>query len=151
MDKLLQCQCSSTPFFSLNNKETYCKLVDIYDGDTITCILPLFDSYYKFKIRLNGIDTAEIKSKNIILKNLAIDAKKRLVQLTTKQSFCDNIEDYLENTPVILWLKCYKFDKYGRLLGDLFINKNDNESISQILIREKLAVPYDGKTKTLTP
>lgn len=152
MDELIKCKCSITPFFSLDGKETFCKLVDIYDGDTMTCIIPLFNSFYKFQIRLNGIDTAELKSKNLNSKHMAIDAKTRVVELTSNNSFDStkiNFKEYLENNPIILWIKCYKFDKYGRLLADVFLNKDDNISISQILLNEHLAVAYDGKTKTL--
>lgn len=148
---LINCPITSTPFFSLDGIKSYCKLVNIYDGDTITCILPIFDTFYKFIVRLNGIDTAEIKTKNEDIKHMALEAKNRVIQLTTNKSFDTNnqLKEYLENNPIILWIHCHKFDKYGRVLSDVFINPNDKLSISEILLNEKLAVSYDGKTKTL--
>ena len=59
----------STPYFSLQDVNTYGRLVDIYDGDTVKVILPVMDRYFKFDVRLNGIDTCEIKSHNIENKN----------------------------------------------------------------------------------
>lgn len=150
-NKLKNCEISSVPFFSLDGIQTYCRLIDVYDGDTITCIIPLFDNLYKFSIRLNGIDTPELKTKIENVKNSALDAKHRVISLTTNKVFDSNLElkEYLENNPIILWIHCYKSDKYGRILANVYINRNDNLHISNILINENLAVPYDGKTKTL--
>ena len=58
---------NNTPKFSLSllfkDELVKARVVNIYDGDTITCILPINNKYYNFKIRLAGIDTCEIKSK----------------------------------------------------------------------------------------
>lgn len=150
-NKLKNCETSTIPFFSLDGIKTYCRLIDVYDGDTMTCIIPLFDNLYKFSIRLIGIDTAEIKTKNDQVKLSALDAKNRVISLTTNKIFDhnDQFKEYLKNNPIILWIHCYKFDKYGRLLAEVYLNKNDELHISSILIQENLAVPYDGKTKIL--
>jgi endonuclease YncB( thermonuclease family) len=49
----------------------------------------------------------------------------------------------------IVFIKCYEFDKYGRLLADVYINYNDinSKSISEILLNENLAYKYDGGKK----
>lgn len=47
----------NTDEFSLDNYITLARVVDIYDGDTCTCIIPLYNNYYKYHIRLNEIDT----------------------------------------------------------------------------------------------
>ena len=44
----------------------------------------------------------------------------------------------------IVTIKCGKFDKYGRLLIDIYYKK---QHINQWLIDEKYAFAYDGKTK----
>ena len=44
----------------------------------------------------------------------------------------------------IVTVKCGKFDKYGRLLIDIYYKK---QHINQWLIDEKYAFAYDGKTK----
>lgn len=139
--------CSIIPFFSLNGIKTNCRLVDVYDGDTITCIIPIFSSYYKFQLRLNGIDTPELKSKNESIKHQAFNAKNRIIELTTGKNDITNLKEYLENNPVILWIHCYKFDKYGRVLSDIFLNDQNTISLSNILLKEHLALPYDGKSK----
>ena len=45
-----------------------------------------------------------------------------------------------------MYVKCHDFDKYGRLLLDLYLDK-DEKSISDVLLEEKLAYVYNGKTK----
>ena len=49
-----------------------------------------------------------------------------------------------------VWVECLDFDKYGRLLANVYnLNteiKSDN-SFSSILLKEKLAYVYNGDTK----
>ena len=45
----------------------------------------------------------------------------------------------------IININCLGKDKYGRILGDIFINKK--ESISILLINQKIFKKYDGKKK----
>lgn len=146
----------STPYFSLQNINTYGRLVDIYDGDTVKIILPIMGAYFKFNVRLNGIDTCEIKSNNI----KAIKARNRICEMvecihgnylvepmglvTPKE-----IKEYLKSIVCIVFVKCYRFDKYGRLLADVYIDyeSTTRKSISEILLSENLAYVYNGGTK----
>jgi|Laugrespbdmm15sd_2_1035082.scaffolds.fasta_scaffold00147_10 endonuclease YncB( thermonuclease family) len=148
----------STPFFSLQNINTYGRLVDIYDGDTMKIILPVMGTYFKFNVRLNGIDTCEIKSHNIENKNKAIKARNRICEMieTIHGNYADaklethkEIKEYLNSITCIIFVKCYKFDKYGRLLVDIYIDHEtvNCKSISEILLSENLAYAYDGGTK----
>ena len=60
------------------------RVIKVYDGDTITIAtkLPYKDSpLYRFPIRLKGIDTAEIKSKNENEKKNAKIARDALSEL----------------------------------------------------------------------
>ena len=82
-----------------------------------------------------GYDSPEMKPRlnnenreDIIVK--AKLAKKRLQELTKK---CIRIE-------------CLQFDKYGRLLGNLYTYRQ-NEHINQIMIDEGHGYIYDGGTK----
>lgn len=145
----------NTPFFSLENKDFVARVVDIYDGDTITIIIYLFQNYFKFTVRMSGIDTCEMKAKDKSNKEIAYKARNRLFFLVTGIEI-DNIERkevraLLNKTPYLVKIKCGEFDKYGRLLGEIYstnvLGLAKTESFSTILIREKLAYAYDGKTK----
>ena len=140
---------NTTKTFSLKNTECYARVVQIYDGDTITAVIPLFDNFYKFSIRLNGIDTCEIKSANKTNRDMSVTARNRLAQLITDSKYQESMDMkkyFLENV-FLVYLICDDFDKYGRVLATVSKNKDDIVSFSDILINEKLAYAYDGKKK----
>jgi endonuclease YncB( thermonuclease family) len=139
----------STPELSFNGFKSYGRLIDIYDGDTIKVILPIFDSYYKFTIRLNGIDTCEIRSKDKVLQDNALKARDRLFELLTnnKVNTKNDIKNILESDVHLVWVECCNKDKYGRILANIYKNKDTEKSVSEILLEEKLAYKYEGKTK----
>jgi endonuclease YncB( thermonuclease family) len=108
------------------------QVIKVYDGDSITIAsrLPIDNSpLYRFSVRLNGIDTPEIKGKNEDEKIAALGARDALSQLI------------LHKTIV---LKNVGTEKYGRILADVYL---DNLHVNDWLIREKYAVKYDGGTK----
>lgn len=144
------------PKFSLCGMKLYGRVIDVYDGDTITIVLPLFNSLFSFKTRLYGIDTCEVRSKCDSNKKYAIQARNRLIQLITKNamdSICmleskSDIKKFFAEKPYIVWVHCMEFDKYGRVMVDLFEdNIPDKLSFSQILLNEHLAYTYTGGTK----
>jgi endonuclease YncB( thermonuclease family) len=139
----------STPELSINGLKSYGRVIDIYDGDTIKVILPTFDSYYKFTIRLNGIDTCEIRSKDKVLQDNALKARNRLLELLTnnKVNTKNDIKNILESDVYLVWVECCNKDKYGRILANIYKDKQTTKSVSEILLEEKLAYKYEGKTK----
>ena len=116
--------------FSFENYETIIKVIKVIDGDTITAIFKFKDEFYKSNFRLNGIDTAEIHSKNENIKKIATDAKKYLTNLITNK----NLKATFLN-----------FDKYGRILINIFLDTN--ELVSDNLINGGYAKKYNGGTK----
>jgi len=147
---------TNTLAFTLQNYYAIARVIDIYDADTITCIMYVFNEFYKFQIRLAGIDTCEMKSHNEILKNHAYAARNRMYELITGSTI-DNlykrkhIRELLHTNNYVIRILCDKFDKYGRLLGWCYnINSQNNDTINSynnILLNEKLAYTYMGKKK----
>ena len=118
---------------TLENEEKIGKVVSVYDGDTIKIVFPLNDKLYKWNCRLGRIDTPELRTKNLIEKKYGY-----LVR--------DKLREKILNK--VVKIKCGDFDKYGRLLGGLFIkNDNEEERINQWLIDNNYAFEYDGGTK----
>jgi endonuclease YncB( thermonuclease family) len=84
-----------------------------------------------------GYDSPEIKPlKNIsnrdeIIKKAHL-AKDFLISIISKQNFIINAH-------------LNKFDKYGRILVDLYLN--DNSHINSIMIQNNHGYPYNGGTK----
>jgi endonuclease YncB( thermonuclease family) len=149
---LKDCSFQKTAAFTLEDKVFVAKVIDIYDGDTVTCAFELFGNYYKFTVRLYGIDTCELHSKN---REQALRARMRLYELVTRKPSKDidlgiarkNLRTLLEDSECIVVLKCGNFDKYGRLLGKLYASIKDENSFNEILVAEKLAYPYYGDKK----
>ena len=85
------------------------RVIKVYDGDTFTLAgyLPYESSpLYRFSVRLNGIDCAEIKGKSEEEKQCAILARTELDRLIMHK---------------MVQLKNVKNEKYGRLLADVYV------------------------------
>lgn len=135
-DQLLQFT-NDTDFFTLNGLEVEAKVVDIYDGDTVKIVFKcaeLNKKYYKWNCRINNVDTPEIRTKNEKEKEYAIQIRDKLRELMLNK---------------IVTVTCGKFDKYGRLLVDIFIKDENDEviNVSNWLIENNYAKEYHGGTK----
>lgn len=108
------------------------QVIKVYDADTITIASKLpYDAspLYRLSVRLNGIDTPEIKGKNADEKEAAVAARDFVSNLVLhKYVRLENIES----------------EKYGRILADVYI---DDIHLNGLLIKERYAVKYDGGTK----
>ena len=139
ISKLKTCD-KSTPKFSLEGQYKLCKVVDIYDGDTCRVVFNHNGYIHKWNIRMNGYDTPEMRPSKLLpnrdeIKKKAKESKNYL------KSIISNSEDQL------VYLKCGTFDKYGRLLGDMFINRDDTNSVNQLMIDKGYGYEYHGGTK----
>lgn len=107
-------------------------VIKVYDGDTITIAskLPISDSpMYRFSVRLNGIDCAEIKGKTPEEKEAAQMAKRALEHhILGKKIKLENV----------------KTEKYGRILAEVIY---DGVNYNEWMIDNRYAVKYDGGTK----
>lgn len=141
----------------LENINTQARLVNILDGDTIICIIEVNGGFYKFRARLAGVDTYEMRSKDQLIREKAELARKyvitRLCGVEAITYDKHKLESYLDNNPVIINIKCNSLDKYGRLLIDIFLDgeteeiKNTKNTISNELISKSLGYFYNGGKK----
>ena len=142
----------STPAFSLHGVKTWCRVVDVYDGDSITVVMPYKkrNMVHKVCVRLAGIDACEMNSKIFELRDRAIQARNRVVQLVAGEQQLHvfktrkEIQKYLAERVCVVWIECYGMDKYKRVLADVYVGQ---DTISKILVTERLAYVYDGKSK----
>jgi len=109
------------------------RVIKVYDGDSITVAarIPQLKNniIYKFSIRLNRLDTPELRTSNHIEKEYAIKIRDLL---------SERIMNKMINIKVI------KTDKYGRYLAEIFYKK---ENINDWLLNNHYATRYDGGTK----
>lgn len=143
----------NTPTFTLAGKECYCRLVDMYDADTLTLVVPLFDRYYKFACRVYGIDTPEIRGGSEELKQMAQRAKNRMLQLCGVSSIDlervytrKEVQELLGKEMYMVWCKFGDFDKFGRPLVTVY-DREQGVSVAEVLVAERLANAYYGGTK----
>ena len=118
------------PRFSFSGLNTIVRVVDVYDGDTCTVLFKWNKVYIKKSCRLYGIDTPEIRTRNLDEKKHGYEAKKYLEYLVLNEVvYCEFLKD----------------DKYGRPLIKLFTR--NNKCVSDILIKHGYAKQYYGGKK----
>ena len=99
----------------------------VVDGDTIIAEVDLgFSVYTKVRVRLEGIDAPEVRTRDLVEKQKGLTSKKYLEDV-----FSINKEFTLESK---------KLDKYGRCLGTIFIG---DVNINEEMIEEGLAEVYE--------
>jgi micrococcal nuclease len=112
------------------------KVEGIVDGDTIDVLIDLgFDILFASRVRLAGIDTPESRTKDLAEKKLGLESKEYL--------------KYKLKDAKSVKIKTEKMDsseKYGRILGWLFIDDQEI-SINEQMILEGYAWGYLGDTK----
>lgn len=102
-----------------------------YDGDTVRTTIRPFQDLPPLSIRVRGIDTPEIRGKCDAEKAKAQQAKQLMNNLLRGQT---------------ITVVPYSWDKYGgRVVADMY--GPNNVKISDIMIREGLARPYNGGAK----
>ena len=104
-----------------------------YDGDTITFNLPGLHPIIgeKINIRVNGIDTPEIRGK---CEKEKYDAKQAKEMVTDILKDAEQIE-----------LKNMERGKYFRIAADVIV---DGENLADMLVEAGVAIRYDGEKKT---
>jgi micrococcal nuclease len=117
--------------------EYYVKKVSkIVDGDTIDVDIDLgFDISFSSRVRLAGIDTPESRTKDRMEKTLGLESKEYLKKAIDEAK-----------TVVIKTEKMDSSEKYGRILGWVFLDGSD-VSINQKMIDDGYAWEYMGETK----
>jgi micrococcal nuclease len=134
--------------------EYHCKIIKVIDGDTVDVDIDLGFGVWlkKERVRVNGIDTPESRTRDKEEKKFGLISKNRVKQLLPvgstqilKTESDRNGED--------------KKGKFGRILGDFVFNKpvsNDDKipileiegvRLSDVLIDEYMAVRYHGQSK----
>lgn len=130
----------------------YC--ISVYDGDTVTVNIHSKFGNHQWKVRLTGFDAPELRTKDEEEKKHGKACRDMMIDLISGK-FCI--------------VKCGLFEKYGRLLGNIYIRekKGQNNSshietescteyditnnqlldINQWMLDHTPCVVYDGGTK----
>ena len=115
----------------LKNRFIAAKVINVYDGDTVTVVYLIGKEPFKINIRVKDIDSPEIRTKNKIEKMAGYKCR-------------DYVSSLISDKIVMLYI--HNWDKYGgRIVGDIYLNSE--ETLSERLLNMKLVNLYDGKTK----
>ena len=119
--------------------EYKCKILRVVDGDTVDVDIDLgFGVWmHKERVRINGIDTPESRTRDKEEKVFGLAAKERVKELLpigSMQVLKTEIDKSGED----------KKGKFGRILGDFIV---DGKRCTEILIQEGYAVLYTGQNK----
>lgn len=108
------------------------EVTSIYDGNTFRCNIAGYPAIVgeRIGVRINGIDTPEMKDSRPRVKALAREAKQYAVQRLR------------EGQKIVL--RNMRRGKYFRIVADVYV---DGSSLGQELIAVGLAKPYDGGKK----
>lgn len=141
IDELNECTGDNTELFSFNGEKHLAKVVKCYDGDTMHCIFKHNQKYYKFHVRMYGYDSPEIKPSLSIEEGVRNEIKANALKAKHK------LEEFLLFKIVIL--ECLGFDKYGRLLANVKLTKDDDKTVNQLMIELGFGKEYYGGTKEI--
>ena len=112
------------------------RVLRVVDGDTIDAQVDLgFKVHHNIRIRLYGINTPEVRTK---------DAEEKV----RGKAASERVKKLLSNADKII-LKSHGIGKFGRCLGELtlitFKDKEDkSHDLTQTLLAEGHGVPYFG-------
>lgn len=109
--------------------DAYC--YKVYDADTISVIFKYKDEIIKTNLRISRIDSPEIKSKNELEKNKAIEGREYLKKLILNK---------------LILIKIGEQEKYSRLLAEIYTLDN-NLNINDYLVKGGYAKYYNGGKK----
>ena len=104
----------------------------VVDGDTVDCYIDLgFDTQVFKRVRFIGVNAPETRTRDKAEKELGLKAKNWLKEKLPVGSTCI--------------LQSHEYGKYGRVLGELFIESGSRKhSINKMMLAEGLVVEYDG-------
>lgn len=119
---------------SLNLYHYKAEVISVYDGDTITVMIDQGMKHFaRVKVRMLGINTPEIRTKDLEEKARGYTAKEYL-------------KSRIEGKTIII--NTVKKGKFGRWLGVLWLYEEGmdelGESLNDEMIRMGHAVAYDG-------
>jgi endonuclease YncB( thermonuclease family) len=101
--------------FNIDDYQCYGRVVDVYDGDTISVVIVQFKQLVKYKVRLFGIDTPEMKPKKKDHPNEESRQEEKEFANVAKRLVSNLI---LGKT---VWIHFIEKGKYGRYLAKVYV------------------------------
>jgi len=125
---------------------TKAKVVDVYDGDTVTIVFYHNNQPIKDSFRMLGYDAPEMKPRlNVPNRELHMQAAR-----VAREKLLSHV------TGKLVWVRFTEEEKYGRLMGEMFHISSKSEdkflgneqNINDWMIKEGYGKAYDGGHKS---
>ncbi len=115
---------------------------DVYDGDTCSILFRVGeDGYMKLRIRVNGVDTPEVK---VLGKMKGTELGK--LEEKAGAHVRDEVKALIEGKECNV--KLNKWDKYGgRVNGVIFLSGSKYTTLTEYLLAKRYAKEYHGQAK----
>jgi endonuclease YncB( thermonuclease family) len=136
IEMLMDLDGEQVMLFSLDGRVVAAKIVSVYDGDTCFAVFRMGDEFVKFRLRIKGYDSPEMKPP---LNQVNREKEKEDAQKAKKE-----LERLVLNK--VVTLHCGKWDKYGRLLGRIIV---DGIDVNQHMISHGYGYAYSGTKKEI--
>lgn len=125
--------------FTFDGKVIKARVVEVYDGDTITIVFYYNGEAQKHRLRMYGYDAPEMRPPKVMSnRDLHIAAAK-------------HVREQLENKiyDKIVYIKMMKEEKYGRLMGTVYVSETLDEktNVNKWIIDKGLGKKYEGGKK----
>lgn len=125
------------PYFDWNGYSCHARVASVYDGDTIKIVCPhpldASGALYRWRVRLYGIDTPEVRTRDAEEKERGIAAREYLKTLILGK---------------VCVVQFFKHDKYGRLLASVWLPSG--ECANRLVLQDTEGTyAYYGGTKRL--
>lgn len=140
----------NTPTYSLKGIRTNCNVLRVYDGDTVWIALPIHGKIYKYRCRMYGYDSPEMKP--------SLKHPDREGEIHAANEAKLYLESLLSNQHVEA--EMMEYDKYGRPLVRLYIKSpslpsclcrcvhtNTFIDVNKTMIDNGYGYPYTGGKK----
>jgi micrococcal nuclease len=116
------------------------EVIRVVDGDTIDAKISLgFDVYVKKRIRFQGFNAPESRTRDLEEKKRGLAAKDRVIEILE-----ENGNKFILKSHGVGKLKSHGVGKYGRCLGEIFVETLGGDSLQKTLINEGHGVEYNG-------
>ena len=138
---LLRRADDSVKQFSMEGVQCYGVLVSVYDGDTFRAVIHANGHLKKMTFRPIGYDTPEMRPPKVMENRerhieKAKEARQKFIEL------CGGMHSYV-------FLRCGKFDKYGRVLVHVSNRRYSRRTINDMMLESGLAQMYHGGKKAI--
>lgn len=125
--------------FTMNGQSKWCKVIDVYDGDTINIVFSMGGQIVHHKMRLAGIDTPEMKPLKTTPNRDAVIENAKKAKAYLESHILDKI----------VWIEFCSEEKYGRLMGVIYLDRQkvQSQSVNKMMIDNGHAKKYNGGKK----